>query len=516
MVEKYNALLDAIALLIFEQSIKSDFDSDDVIKKVLRIIDESKTSKMLVSKDTITEELIKYINNMLADKADGIKFNYKDIARDISTIMLIGLKNSDIEYEDFVSSDIQDTLRPPPTYDECVEAIRIIRKRLINIANEQEIKNISKKFYGMVNSGSIRSKVMNIASEIRLALEKLEANSSTTDDAVNSEISLGGDNVDESIKKLTETLIERRVYKLGWQHLNKAFRGGIRSGECLVIGALSHNYKTGTTLSALASLCLYNEWKDEGKGQPLILHFTFEDKPDSIIVFLYKLINRSFYNNELDNTIPLIDMARFVNKELTKNGAKLEIIDVNPTLWSYKKLLNKIEQYIAKGYDVRAVITDYLEKLPTIGCDKSAGTGSDKKDLLRRVRNFMNSRDIAYITPWQLNSGANELLRNGLPPAQFLKEVTSRSYYYGSNTLNTDIDLELMVHKVVLNNKSYLSLMRGKHRLPGTIPEDDKFFILEFPDDGPIPLDTHLPEPTGFKSFSEVESGSSNGMGLGF
>ena len=49
------------------------------------------------------------------------------------------------------------------------------------------------------------------------------------------------------------------------------------------------------------------------------------------------------------------------------------------------------------------------------------------------------------------------------------------------------MDLELYIHKFKHGNKYYLSVTRGKHRIPTIIPDEYKNFFLEFPKAMPIP-----------------------------
>jgi hypothetical protein len=123
---------------------------------------------------------------------------------------------------------------------------------------------------------------------------------------------------------------------------------------------------------------------------------------------------------------------------------------------------------------------DYATLLNTAGCTVGPA-GTDKKDLLRRLRNFCAARNIIFITPLQLSSEAKMLLRNGIPEHDFVNQVAERGFYDGSKSIDQDLDCELFIHLFSHKRKKYLAVRRGKHRIPGIIPDEDKYFLLKFP-----------------------------------
>ena len=141
--------------------------------------------------------------------------------------------------------------------------------------------------------------------------------------------------------------------------------------------------------------------------------------------------------------------------------------------------------------------------IPTTGCIKDGPMGTDLRDLFRRVRNYMSSKHILTITPHQLSSDSKRLIRNGVPDVEFVKEINGKGYYSSSTQLDQEIDLELYVHIATLNRKKYLTVQRGKHRLPTTISEDEMFFLLPFPKKGPIKHDVNGPK-ISMRSLSEA------------
>lgn len=56
------------------------------------------------------------------------------------------------------------------------------------------------------------------------------------------------------------------------------------------------------------------------------------------------------------------------------------------------------------------------------------------------------------------------LIRNGMDE-QFVAEIKNKGYYDGCRTLDQEVDMELYIHIVKVDGRSYLTLQRGKHRV---------------------------------------------------
>ena len=75
----------------------------------------------------------------------------------------------------------------------------------------------------------------------------------------------------------------------------------------------------------------------------------------------------------------------------------------NPTEFGYRDLFNVLLKYESEGYEIHALLIDYLNMMSKVGCVKDT-IGGDVRDLFRRIRNFTNSRKTLMITPHQLSS----------------------------------------------------------------------------------------------------------------
>ncbi len=82
------------------------------------------------------------------------------------------------------------------------------------------------------------------------------------------------------------------------------------------------------------------------------------------------------------------------------------------------------------------------------------------------------------------------LVRQGMGE-EFVKEIANKGYYDGCRTLDQEVDLEIYVHIVVKNGKSYLCVQRGKHRKPKPTPHHLLYTVLPFDPVGAIPDDVN-------------------------
>ena len=236
----------------------------------------------------------------------------------------------------------------------------------------------------------------------------------------------------------------------------------------------------------------------EGK-KPALVFVTLEDDPVKLTHFLYLYIrcnndpefveavkmNPDLAKETLGSLDPR-EMAIYVRTDLMKNGFSIKIIHGNPSQWGYRDVIRRINRIEARGYHVQLLAIDYVTLLQSTGITVSVG-GQEKYELIARLRAWASGKKLPVISPLQLSSDADQLLKNGVSPEAFGRIVKDRGYYHLCKTLGQPIDLENFVCKVVKGDRSYISVTRGKHRNASTIPPSKLFFFLPFPGDN-IPL----------------------------
>ena len=365
-----------------------------------------------------------------------------------------------------------------------------LRKSISNHFKEQKISEIlSKASYSFKHH---RDKIKDIGDFINSLVAQLEPLQMTTnmkDPAIVSDIDLGDDKAVQSVfAEVKNANDSNGIMKLGWQDLNEMTQGGFRRGETIMIGALQHKYKTGFTLSLFKQIALYNKphMLQEGK-KPLLLRISFEDDLNLNLQFLYQNLKYDETKQPVSiRDVSIEEMSRYVRERLQVNGYHIKMLRVDPTQWTYKHICNKIIELEAAGYELHLVACDYLFMLPTTGCVVSGPMGSDKRDMLRRMRNFCSAKKITFVTPVQLSSEARQLIRNGMPEERFVKEISEKGFFDGSRSLAQEVDLEMYIHVAKHNKETYLTVQRGKHRVPSIIDDEKKYFLLKFPKSMPI------------------------------
>lgn len=395
-------------------------------------------------------------------------------------------------------------------------------KTLNNYYREQvAIDILSKVSYDLKFN---RNKITNFSDYLKNTITELEPLTSNMtsikDPAIVNEVDFENpESINLVFEEVKNSNTNVGVYKLGWQRVNKMLQGGFRRGEAVGVEALQHKYKTGSTLSMFAQIATLNtpfsskEEIESGK-KPLLLRISFEDSLTNNLQFMYQYLkaNEGITITIKDfASISTEEMTEYVHKKLTATGFYIKMIRVDPNQWSYASIVNKIIELEAQGYAVHMLMLDYLLKLPTTGCIQGPA-GVDKRDMVRRARNFCSARNILFISPYQLSSEANQLLRNGIPDHQFVNEVAEKNYTDGCKTIGQELDIELYVHIFTYKRKKYLAIRRGKHRLPTVIADEDKFCMYRFPGlNTPVLEDIHG-EDSSFQKLpkTDYEDGSDN------
>jgi hypothetical protein len=229
--------------------------------------------------------------------------------------------------------------------------------------------------------------------------------------------------------------------------------------------------------------------------KPLLLRISFEDSLNSNLQFLYQNIWENNNGGETPSLkgLKAQDMGRYVREHMQVTGYHVRMMRVDPGQWTYKDIQNTVLDYEANGYEVHCLMLDYLPMIPTTGCEQGSG-GIDKLDMVRRMRNFCSSRGILMITPWQMSTDAKMLKREG--STELVKKVKDGGYYKDTKQVDQEVDGELYQHIEHVNGDAFLTMQRGKHRLPSLIAEVDKYIVLPFPKNASIPDDLNKREIT--------------------
>jgi len=477
-------LLTKCITLLYRESLLTEL-SDNSSELVRSVIENIKTEELSLGfSDTKTIlEALKDTALTMCNNSSKDEYELSDLLQTLK----FNLNSDDKLYE-----TIKVSLEQEMTVPGLKRSIISTRKQITDYFKTQKVNDVlsNASYTFKYKRESIRD-VKQFVSEIIAQLEPLQISTTASDPAVISDLDLGDD---ESMCKVFEDIEKANkgtnVYKTGWKALNRMLQGGFRPG-LTSIGALQHKYKTGFSLTLFKQIALYNKplTQDPDK-KPLLLRISFEDDLELNLQFLYQSLKYDETRERVDmKNIDIKGMSAYVKERLQVNGFHIKLLRVDPGQWTYANICNKVIELEAQGYNVEVLMLDYLSKVPTTGCTNTGTTGSDICDLFSRIRNFVSPKRIVCITPHQLSTEAKQLIRNGMPEDQFVKHVAGLGYYQHTRALDQIVDLELFIHLFKHEKETYLSVMRGKHRIPTIVPESQLYFLLKFPKNMPIPDD---------------------------
>lgn len=296
------------------------------------------------------------------------------------------------------------------------------------------------------------------------------------------------DSIKQTYALAAEETSDVGVMKTGWQAFNRmtGSHGGLRRGDFIVVGALQHNFKSGFTTTLTKQIALYNKpYMLNPNKKPLILHISSENALTDNLLFMHSSLRENETHEVCDNNAFTDEqITDYLYQKTSTTGYTLHMLRVNPSDFTFRSLFDLILQYEADGWEIHLLTIDYLNMFSKAGCDKSM-TGSDVRDLFRRVRNFCSSRKITVITPHQISREATYLLRQGVN--DFLAEIANKSYWDSCKTIDQEVDMEVYIHIEKVGDKSILSVRRGKHRKAGPVtPEKDLSYRVPFFEAGAI------------------------------
>lgn len=462
--------------------------------------------------DGVREKSSELVRNIIS----SIKLAEVNLGMNEETLLLTNLRNTalsmcddavDHQYEqvDVLQRLKMDCMDDTGTYEALKEAIEAemsdasikrtcvnIRKTLHNHFREGHIAEILTRDANIIRFK--RETIKDYKAFLNAHLQELEPylmDAVTKDPAVVSDVDFSEIKTVENVFKEVKSLDDGSgIMRLGWQGVNRMLRGGLRRGEEIVTPALQHNFKTGSSLCIFSHVAMFNTpYMIDKAKKPLLLRISFEDDVTLNMQFLYTYIKENETGQKVTDLegISEEELASYVQQKLLVNGYHVKLMRVNPSMWSYSHICNKILELEAEGYEIHLLMLDYLYLVPTTGCSQGPA-GHDVRDIFRRMRNFTNPRKITLLTPHQISTAGKSLVREG-SSTEFVKEIANKGYYAGSSQIDQEVDLEIYMHIVKFNGESWLTLQRGKHRIPGITLEEDLFTVYKFHTVGTIPWD---------------------------
>lgn len=269
----------------------------------------------------------------------------------------------------------------------------------------------------------------------------------------------------------------------GWEELNIGLSGYLSTGEFVAIEAQQHKNKTGFTMSIFLQTILNNRVVDKDGKKPTWIWISLEDSVDQIIVkmfiYLYFRKYKRMPNEEELNNHKFID--KFFKEEIAATGHELLLYRINPDKFSFERFKTMVRRLESQGRKIICTSVDYLEKAYTDGNLYNTGTiGSGLKNMTTKFRTYIQEHNILFITPAQVSSEANNLLRSGILEKDFVKVIVNRGFHQGSRGLIQEWDLQLLIHLCRINGQDYQAVQVGKLKRPAAPDPKDKYMLIPF------------------------------------
>ena len=315
------------------------------------------------------------------------------------------------------------------------------------------------------------------------------------------------DHMVELFQSAVENLSYEGILKTGLKGLNKMWGvGGYVRGLSYLYTALTHNYKTGILLDNSRWICQYNKphmW-DETK-KPLVLRISFENKPEQDIITLFTTLWEKEHGKKCDLAeIDIREAATYVRDRMTANGYHFKMLCFDPNGFDIWKIIDILSGYEAEGYEIHALITDYLE-LITKGGSSTMRTDERIMYTFETLRNHCFGRGITQINAHQLNSEAATMATEGT--ANFAKKAAMGNYCQNARILNTKMDgycaMHIHVREDGLEKRKFLTFYCGKNRTSKDTPLKHLGFAVEFQHYG-LPDDEGTDKDSAIYEWSSV------------
>lgn len=299
------------------------------------------------------------------------------------------------------------------------------------------------------------------------------------------------DGVKDTLTRAKEEWSSEGVLKCPFQGINRMCGepGGFRRGETLLIGALRHNYKTGFSRDLFIGIPLCNvPYMNDPTKKPLNLRMSFEDSSKDDVIQTYKRLKATTEGVYVETKdIDVDTAAKYIYDKLSVNGYHNQILEIDPGLFTLQDIINTIEDYERRGYEIHHLNIDYLAMLTKNGQEGGDSLTNVIQTLFTQLRNVCRRKNIFLSTPHQLGTDAKALQKEGV--ADFVKKVVGKSFYDACKRIDQEVDLEITIHKEKVNEDFYMTMARGKHRGVNNTLFVDQYCVYMFDPELGLPFD---------------------------
>lgn len=297
--------------------------------------------------------------------------------------------------------------------------------------------------------------------------------------------------ITDMFEKAKERMSGDGVMITGYQGINRMLGevGGFRRGEFVLIGALRYSYKSSLSRDFFVSIPMFNiPYMLDPTKKPLNLRISLEDDGDRDVTGVYRRVLQ--VKDKMDkkpSEIDATEAATYIEEHLGANGYKNIIIAADSSQFSFEKIIDYIEYFESKGYEIHHLNIDYLAMI-TKNVNGSTDTLTNIiQSLFTRLRNVCRRKRILCTTPHQLGFDAKNMQLQGV--SNFVQKVVGKSLYDACRRIDQEVDTEITIHIEKSDGESYLTIARGKHRGVDNTPAAHQYCVYKFDPVLGLPMD---------------------------
>lgn len=450
---------------------------EEIQSMVSEIKIDTRASSGLGGEELVIEALRYTLERMLANKEGHYD------RQDLITTLSINLQGNN-EYILIAKNALEENV----TSIDARKRVTSIMQELRYEKKKNKLRQVVTKMNAKVNFSGEFFELSPLVNTIMMELQEIQFNKSSEEITgfVGRVNFTDEESIEEALTKGVELNSAEGLWNTGLRGLNAAAGGGPSRGALVNFGALTHNYKSGILNDLFLNLPVFNQpWMWDSTKKPLILNISFEQTIDQNIILLYEKFYEVKYNKPCNiKDINYGDAKKELKEYLEQNGYTVLMEHYEPSNFCIYDLFDILNRYIDEGYEIHAVICDYLSQI-------AKNTAGDKDEMkiqktFEMTRNFCYPRGITFFTGHQLSTEAQQLSRENT--TTFTRKVCTGGWYMHCKALHTKLDLEFVMHiHEHQDGNKYLMFSKGKHRIGGSkVPLKYNHFIYKFEQVGGI------------------------------
>lgn len=265
----------------------------------------------------------------------------------------------------------------------------------------------------------------------------------------------------------------------GLQGLNRSLGGGFIRGESVIFAAFSHNYKSGMLMHIAAWILLYNQITTTDGRIPCVIFESLENEAWQNTIAMFESQYKITTGNSPKHLTEM-QIVEWIKHHFARNGIKLVIRRDIPENFGAEELFEVVESYEDAGYEVVAVVLDYMAKmrLGDKGTNHPVSTHQGLTDLSCKLFNYHKHKGICFFTGHQLTK---EVAREAAQGTTNLVKKFGAGHIADAVGVFREADTVFFMHLEFNGERQrFLTVKLDKRRYVHDTPDVDKYFAYPF------------------------------------